>query len=37
MFSEEELLRGLNAQPAHASELANPTDKEVMPLESLRG
>ncbi len=37
VFAEEELLRGLDAQSAHAYKLANPTQKEVTPLESLRG
>lgn len=37
VFPEDEVLRGLDPQSAHAYKLANPTQKEVTPLESLKG
>lgn len=36
-FTEQELLEGLNAQAAHADELAEPLSQELTPLERLKG
>ncbi|MBL3557609.1 MULTISPECIES: hypothetical protein [Marinobacter] len=36
-FTEQELLVGLDAQTAHADELAEPLPQELTPLERLKG
>lgn len=36
-FTEQELLKGVDAESAHADELANPYPKELTPLERLKG
>lgn len=36
-FTEEELLEGLDAESAHADELAKPLPTELTPLERLKG
>lgn len=36
-FTEAELLKGLNAESAHADELATPLPQELTPLERLKG
>lgn len=35
-FTEQELLKGLNAHTAHADELAEPLPQELTPLERLK-
>lgn len=37
MFTEQELLKGLDAESAHADELAQPLHQELTPLERLKG
>lgn len=36
-FTEQELLEGLDAESAHADELAEPLPEELTPLERLKG
>lgn len=36
-FTEQGLLKGLNAHTAHADELAEPQSQELTPLERLKG
>lgn len=36
-FTEQQLLKGLDAESAHADELASPLSHELTPLERLRG
>ncbi len=36
-FTEKEQLEGLDAQSAHADELAKPLPKELAPIEQLKG
>lgn len=36
-FTEQELLEGLDAESAHADELAKPLPEELTPLERLKG